>query len=249
MKKVIINADDFGYSRGINYGIIDSHRLGILTSTTIMAGMPGFEHAVQLAKENPKLGIGVHLTLTCGYPLLKDHQTIVDENGKFKHLSFFTHDNNYDLDEVYREWEAQIEKVLASGIKPSHLDSHHHTHSFPKQKEIIIKLARKYQLPVRNNLNLPSDIVKVNRFEPFFDSVAVESEEGLKVYLKNVIEDIKQWETVEIMVHPGYLDSLVYKSSSLTENRAHVADFLINSKFAQTLKKSKEIQLINYHNL
>lgn len=88
MKKVIINADDFGYSRGINYGIIDSHRLGILTSTTIMAGMPGFDHAVQLAKENPKLGIGVHLTLTCGYPLLKDYQTIVDENGKFKHLSF-----------------------------------------------------------------------------------------------------------------------------------------------------------------
>lgn len=153
------------------------------------------------------------------------------------------------MDEVYREWEAQIEKVLASEIKPSHLDSHHHTHSFPKQKEIIIKLARKYQLPVRNNLNLPSDIVKVYRFEPFFDSVAVESEEGLKVYLKNVIEDIKHWETVEIMVHPGYLDSLVYKSSSLTENRAHVADFLINSKFAQTLKKSKEIQLINCHNL
>ena len=132
MKKVIINADDFGYSRGINYGIIDSHRLGILTSTTIMAGMPGFDHAVHLAKENPKLGIGVHLTLTCGYPLLKDYQTIVDENGKFKHLSFFTHDNNYDFDEVYREWEAQIEKVLASEIKPSHLDSHHHTHSFPK---------------------------------------------------------------------------------------------------------------------
>ncbi|CAM3628739.1 carbohydrate deacetylase [Erysipelothrix urinaevulpis] len=249
MGKVIINADDFGYSRGINYAIVDSHQLGILTSTTIMAGMPGFEHAVELSKSNPNLGIGVHLTLTCGYPLLKDHKTIIDSSGRFKNLAFFTQENDYDLEEVYREWEAQIEKVIAAGINPSHLDSHHHTHSFPKQQAIVVKLARKYNLPVRNNLSLPSDIVKVNRFEPLFDTVAIESEEALKVYLANVKNDIEHWGTVEIMVHPGYLDSDVYQGSSLTENRSYVADFLMNSTFAKTLKKSKVIKLISYHEL
>ena len=67
--KLIINADDFGYSNGVNYGIIDAFKNGILTSTTCLTNMPGFNHAIQLAKENPNLGIGIHLTLTCGKPL------------------------------------------------------------------------------------------------------------------------------------------------------------------------------------
>ena len=64
MRKLINNADDFGYSHAINYGIIDSYLDGILTSTTLMPGMPGFQHAVALAKKNPCLGNGIHLTKT-----------------------------------------------------------------------------------------------------------------------------------------------------------------------------------------
>ncbi len=71
MGKVIFNSDDFGYSHGVNYGIMDAYQRGILTSTILMANMPGFEHAVKLRKEMPRLGVGVHLTLTCGKPLLK----------------------------------------------------------------------------------------------------------------------------------------------------------------------------------
>lgn len=64
MGKVIFDSDDFGYSHGVNYGIMDAYQRGILTSTTLMANMPGFEHAVKLRKEMPRLGVGVHLTLT-----------------------------------------------------------------------------------------------------------------------------------------------------------------------------------------
>ncbi|MEG0276419.1 MAG: ChbG/HpnK family deacetylase, partial [Coprobacillus sp.] len=75
MVKIINNADDFGYSNAINYGIIDCYLNGMLTSTTLMPAMPGFDHAVALAKQNPGLGIGVHLTLTCGRPVLEGHKT------------------------------------------------------------------------------------------------------------------------------------------------------------------------------
>lgn len=66
MPRFIINADDFGYSRGVNYGIIDAHTDGIVYSATMMVNMPGAQHAVSLAKEHPELQIGIHLTLTCG---------------------------------------------------------------------------------------------------------------------------------------------------------------------------------------
>ena len=88
MGRLIINADDFGYCKGVNMGIIEAHQNGVLTSTTLMAGMPGFDQAVNLAKKNPGLGVGVHLTLTCGYPVSKDLQTIVDDKGAFLNVHF-----------------------------------------------------------------------------------------------------------------------------------------------------------------
>ena len=83
MNKLIINSDDFGYSRAINHAIIDTHQEGILTSTTLMTNTPGFEHAIKLAKENPKLGVGVHLVLTFLKPLSQDVPSLVDEKGDF----------------------------------------------------------------------------------------------------------------------------------------------------------------------
>ena len=70
MKKLIMNADDFGLSEAVNYGILKGFQDGILTSTTIMANMPGFDHAVEMAKQHPEMHIGVHLNLTCYKPLL-----------------------------------------------------------------------------------------------------------------------------------------------------------------------------------
>lgn len=87
MGKVIFNSDDFGYSYGVNYGILDAYQRGILTSTTLMANMPGFEHAVKLKKEVPGLGVGVHLTLTCGKPLLENVDSLT-EGGRFRPLKF-----------------------------------------------------------------------------------------------------------------------------------------------------------------
>lgn len=246
MGKVIFNADDFGYSRGMNYAIIDSFKYGILTSTTLMAGMPGFDHAVSLAHENPGLGIGVHLTLTCGYPLCTNHKTIVDHTGQFKKLSYFESDQDYDLNEVYQEWDAQIKKIYDAGLTPTHLDSHHHVHSFPKQQDIVIALAQKYNLPVRNNFALPDTIAHVTYFEPLFDFVGIEPEHRLNVYLSNLLKAIREHESVEVMCHPGYLDFDLFEGSALLKNRAYVTQFLIHSDFAKKLKMDETISCVTY---
>lgn len=248
MGNVIFNADDFGYSRAINMGIIDAHNYGILTSTTLMANMPGFGHAVELSKENPNLGVGVHLTLTCGRPLLEGHKTIVKEDGSFRNLVFYERVNFVvDPEEVYAEWDAQIQKVIKAGIVPTHLDSHHHTHTFGINREIVIELARKYNLPVRNNLSLPDDIRHTSRFEMNFDFVGRNSELRQEKYLENIIEDFKRFETTEVMCHPGYLDYVVLSTSSLTENRVKILNFLINSQFSRKLKENKDITLTTYN--
>ncbi|WP_145838534.1 ChbG/HpnK family deacetylase, partial [Bacillus paralicheniformis] len=78
MKSLIINADDFGFSRGVNLGIIEAFQHGVLTSTTLMVNMQEAEHAVELARQNRELGVGVHLTLTAGRPILGGLHMITD---------------------------------------------------------------------------------------------------------------------------------------------------------------------------
>ena len=110
--KLIVNADDFGFSKAVNYGIIEAYKTGVVRSTTIMAGMPAFDNSVELLKENPGLGCGVHLTLSAYKPVLKTHKTIVDEEGNFYRKLLTEQDlNKIDLNEVFEEFCAQIERV------------------------------------------------------------------------------------------------------------------------------------------
>ena len=91
VKSLIINADDFGFSRGVNLGIIEAFQHGVLTSTTLMVNMQEADHAVELARQNPELGVGIHLTLTAGRPILGGLHTITDEEGNFRKLLYRFH--------------------------------------------------------------------------------------------------------------------------------------------------------------
>ncbi|MCB5954206.1 carbohydrate deacetylase [Enterococcus sp. CWB-B31] len=245
MSKVIINADDFGYSRGVNFGIIDAHQKGVLSSTTIMANMPGFEHAVCLAKDNPDLGIGVHLTLTCGCPLLNTVPSIITETGEFHHLSFYENKFEIDTQELYMEWEAQIEKVFAQGIQPTHLDSHHHVNSITGITEVFVKLARRYQLPVRNNFSVPEDLKTTNRFYATFDRLACEKPIWQHMNRNNLLQECETYELVEVMCHPGYIDDELLNRSSFSNNRPYIIKELMNEKYPE-LFKEYHIQLNTY---
>jgi predicted glycoside hydrolase/deacetylase ChbG (UPF0249 family) len=146
---LIVNADDFGISEGVNRGIAEAHRRGIVTSTTIMANMPAFDHAIQIARGLPGLGVGVHLNITSGYPILSSSQIprLVGPAGWFHPLSIVLRQLTLGLPDsaqIEAELGAQVERVMAAGITPTHLDSHHHVHVHPALQPIVIRLARRY---------------------------------------------------------------------------------------------------------
>lgn len=260
MKQLIINADDFGYSHGVNYGIIESHLRGVLTSTTLMAGMPGFDHAVSLAKHTPTLGIGVHLTLTCGRPLLTGHKTLTEADGAFHNLSYYhTDDTPLDYDEVYREWKAQIDKVIAAGIAPTHLDSHHHVHTFRGLEDVFVRLAREYDLPVRNSRRgCTSDTVQgvpcPNYLVDYIDGSGVGFQTPLPEYapvieanMRRILQKVFQTlDCVEIMCHPAYLDTAVMAHSSFNLHRMCEVDLLTKPETAAFLAQLPEVTTVNY---
>lgn len=246
MIKVIINADDFGYCRAVNYGIVDAHKMGILTSTTLMTNMPGAEHAAQLAKENPTLGVGIHLVLTCGSPLIKEHRTIVDENGDFKKLKSYEEDFEVDPEEIYIEWKAQIEKFLSFGLIPTHLDSHHHINSFKKIYKVFLKLASEYKLPIRNNISKNTyDISKEFKTTDFFAGELHESMVN-DLSTENIF---REYESIEIMCHPAYIDNFILNSSSFVYPRLEELEILIDKVIIDGIKENKNIKLISYKDL
>lgn len=247
MSLLIINADDFGYSRGINLGIIEAYQKGILTSTTMMANMPGFEHGVELAKKNPDFGIGVHLSLTCGKPVLHDVPSLTD-NGLFHHISFYEKDFSIDTDELYREWDAQIQKISENGIEPTHLDTHHHMNILSPMREVFIELAQKYNLPVRNNFDAPDTIKTVRKFFTEFDFIGQTRSFWKSMTINNLIQDCKAYETVEIMCHPGYLDHVVFENSSLLDNRVFTVKELLKPTYREALEENN-IQLGTYRDI
>lgn len=248
MSLLIINADDFGYSTGINYGIIHAFQRGILSSTTMMANMPGFDEGVILAKENPELGIGVHLTLTCGRSIRSDAKSLVDENGYFHPLSFYERKFEIDLNELYKEWKEQIEKLIHNGIEPTHLDSHHHVNTLPFITDVFNQLAREYNFPVRNNYAVPDDIITTNRFNTSFDNIGKIKEIWKSMEIRNIVDDCKTYQTVEAMCHPGYVDNTLIESSSLREYRAVMVAELQKKAYVELLDIN-DISLGTYRDL
>lgn len=152
MKKLIINADDFGLHQNVNAAIIDGYQQGCITSTSLMAGGRAFEDAVTLAKNCPDLGVGVHLTLVAEKPVTAPAEvsTLVDSYG-FLPAGYLEFMNKYimgkfDFDQIKIELDAQIAKVFETGLKITHVDSHQHLHVLPGILEIVIDLARKYHI-------------------------------------------------------------------------------------------------------
>ena len=149
MRLLIVNGDDFGISEGVNRGIVEAHRRGVLTSATIMANLPALEHAVRLWREHPTLGVGIHLNLTRGAPILPPGRvpTLVGPEGcllGLKRLLTRMSLGRIDARQVESELCAQVEKVMEAGIRPTHLDSHHHVHAHPFLHQIVVRVALRY---------------------------------------------------------------------------------------------------------
>ena len=256
MNNMIVNADDFGYSRAINYGIADAHVNGIVTSTTLMANMPAVEHAISLAKQMPELGVGVHLTMTCGRPLLTEGiESLTDSDGNFYSLKVYeTIKSDLDKEELYREWKAQIQKLLNMGVTLTHIDSHHHVHSFEENKEVTKRLSDEFHLPVRNCKKEADDrnfnFVDLFNYPPIRDmSIDYESNRDLFFsIIEEELQTIKNYKTTEVMCHPAYVGSRILENSSFNIPRVREVDLLCDPKMKDLINKY-EIKLINYRDI
>ena len=233
MTKIIINADDFGYCEAVNYGIISAHNNGIVRSTSMMANMPGVEHGVGLLKENKTLNCGVHMTLSCGRPLLSNLKTIVDKDGFFIRRITDEIIEKMDCDEIYRELCAQIDRVKGLGIDISHLDSHHHIHTLVSLKPVVEKIVTKYNLPIRGGFEYNLEYSKV---VPLIDSFYKEnvSEE---YFIKN-IDEIMKYDVVDIMSRPAFLDDYILNSTSYAIDRTKEHKILTSKKVKEFLEKN-----------
>ncbi|SDD33706.1 hypothetical protein SAMN05421663_10991 [Terribacillus halophilus] len=241
MKKLIINADDFGYSRAVNYGIYDCYQRGVLTSATMMVNMPGAEHAAELAREQKGLGVGIHLVLTCGEPLLSTHKTIVDSDGLFRNLAFYQGSYTIDPEEVEAEWEAQIKRFLSFGLKPTHLDSHHHINAYKDIAQVFLQLAQKYNLPVRHNMELPMGHISTEKFE-----LSLENALADEASLLSIFGDAN---SLEVMSHPGYLDKVIYTGSSYNYPRLDEVELLTSRRTVDWIKQSQQVELATFSDI
>ena len=214
MKRLIVNADDFGFTRDVNAGIIEAHTNGILTATTLMANGEAFDNAVRLAQENPTLAIGCHLVLVQGHSVI-DGAPLAQTLGEVLIRLAQRRLNGY------QELRAQIQKILDAGIRPTHLDSHKHTHIVPAIFGIVVRLAQEFSIPY---VRLPLDQTTpyagwvCGRVDPFYRKAARQRKVRMtdhflgyrltgtldEASLVNTLQNLKEG-TTEFMCHPGLL--------------------------------------------
>lgn len=265
MKRLIINADDYGTSPGVSAGIREAHLRGIVTSTTCMMNLPGTAAEIAIAlRETPDLGLGVHLVLTKGSPLSAPGSvpSLVDEDGRFfKRDPLLERLRLVNAEEAKLEWRAQIEAFIqAAGKKPTHLDSHHHSSYFsPSLFRAMLELAAEYDCAIRSPFTeIPRELEEtagyledlVREFKPrrpevffvdFYDE-GVTQEQLIKI-LASLRDGVS-----EIMCHPGYVDEAFAKESIYNVQRERELKILTDPSIREAVE-SQNIKLISFAEL
>jgi chitin disaccharide deacetylase len=279
-KRLIINADDFGLCSSVNQAVAQAHTNGVLTSATIMANMPAADAAVKLAKQMPGLGVGVHLNLFKGQPLSKDGvvNCLLNADGNFAYspakLSLLSVCRRKIRNAIRTELAAQIQWVIDNGLKPTHLDSHKHIHSFPVIFPIVCGLARQFEIAaIRFTLEpkqllampwpLPSEggrkrakairiMAKINRIQnsAFLKTDALLGVAHMGKIDVNFFKALALYNsaaTAEVMTHPGLDDDMENRKSGLHQRKGELAA-LCSERTKQYLKNAG-IKLVHYGKL
>jgi len=173
-KRLIVNADDFGLTAGVNRAVIEGHTRGVITSATLMANMPAFDAAVRLAKDHLSLGVGLHINITQGRPVADASRvsSLINDRGEFlgttgailrRMLA-----GRLKIEEVVVELRAQIEKAVRAGLRLTHVDSHKHTHALPRICEAIVSTIKDYGI---NSVRAPRERWRFDRYGESFKLV------------------------------------------------------------------------------
>jgi len=174
LRQLIVNADDFGLTAGVNRAIGESHRSGIVTSATLMASGAAFEDAVRTARSLPGLSVGCHVVLVDGSPVATPERidTLLairsaEPQNFYSSLSAFAARatlGGFDREQLVEEITAQIRKIQDAGIEVTHLDSHKHTHIFPEILAAMLRAARICGVPAVRSPFVPMKAIQAQTF-------------------------------------------------------------------------------------
>jgi predicted glycoside hydrolase/deacetylase ChbG (UPF0249 family) len=266
MRRLIVNADDYGRTSDISRGIREAHLRGVVTSTTCMMNSPTTANDIALAlRDAPTLQMGVHLVLTMGRPLLPLEAvfSLTDANGNFyKYDPFLKHLTSITIQDVKAEWRAQIEAFIrASRRQPTHLDSHHHASYFsPELFRTMLELAREYDCAIRfpftgevmpelveTNQQVPDLVSEFNPRRPDGFVSAFYDEGATKEHLLSILEGLPEG-TSELMCHPGHVDGA--SAAELVYNYPRAREFqILTDPSIQEVIQTNGIELTTFAGL
>ena len=260
MRKLIVNADDFGFTRDVNEGIVACHKGGILTAATLMSTGRAFHHAVELAKSTPSLDVGCHLVLVQDPGLPLNIWRLLNAVWR----------NQIDL---LRELRRQIEITLKAGMRPTHLDTHKHTHLIPQVRRAVLRVSQEYGIPwVRKPADFARDFSApwrtqavahaMHLAQPGFDRELAAANAHrtdhftgfqltgrmtaatLAATLRTLPEGV-----TELMCHPGFLSSELQNANTRLKQSRQEEQMALCSAATRTLLSKQDIQLTNYRDL
>jgi chitin disaccharide deacetylase len=271
--RLIVNADDYGHTPSCSAGIRRAHLEGIVTTTTTMMNCYDAVPALRIAREEtPELGVGVHLVLTHGAPLLPPERvpTLVRRDGQFFELAELPQAmRSVDVGQLRDEWRAQIEAFLETGTTIDHLDSHHHvSFLFDKALPIVYDFASEYNVPIRN----PLAGYEAFKASPGFVDVANDGRRlalnlmetspvrypdtvVLHFYNKGIsldnlldIIDTLPDGTAEIMCHPAIVDDELMQITTYHTMRGVELDLLTDARVIDRVQ-GRGIELVTFADL
>jgi len=267
VRRLIVNADDFGFTSDVNAGIMEACRRGIVTATTLMANGDAFDDAVALARANPGLDVGCHLALVGGKGVAAPHRAL-PRTARELLLAL--------VDGSARKWigqelEAQVEKILRAGLEPSHLDSHKHTHLAPPVLEAVCQVSQRFSIPwVRRPFDLPLTAAApaaTRLVNAGFRVIRRRFDRTLARYHCRTTDHFAGFQLTgafraaelaalvgalpegltEFMCHPGYCTAELRRAPTrLKESRERELQALVSPEVREALAAAR-VELTNYH--
>jgi len=236
MIKVIINADDFGFSKSVNEGIMYAFDKGLISTTTMMMNQPFTGEACELWKANPQIAVGLHINLVRDKPVLnKQVSSIVDANGDFYNRKLICNEEvSFEYSDVYDEIEAQLLILMQHG-EVDHMDAHCYSSLNSVIRKAMHDVARRYNLPVRidNNAKPETGILTTQKVLKDFYGENAKAET-----IKNFIENYRHLESLEIMCHVGFIDEDTRARTSYLTREEEIRELekLKNEEFYDTFE-------------
>lgn len=250
--KLIVNADDFGYTPGVTSGILRAHREGIVTATTLMTNAPDSDGAAKVARFTPALDVGVHVVFTYGRPLTNAARvpSLVTGDGTFPRVSALMRTGQPKAEEALLEARAQYAKARELiGREPTHLDTHHWVHDLRPLEDAMLELARETGAALRAHDGRQrarfrdAGVRTTDRFVRDFQHAGKIGVDSLVLLLEHL--DEQEAGTVELMCHPAEPDEMLLSGSTYAAERGVELRTLTDPAVRETLE-SLGVELVNY---